>query len=94
MGKETPHGTGYLPRGTLPGFFTRLGLFTVIGNTKVMTLQAPWERKLPKEPGIYLAVLYPGIYPLKFVYRTGRQVQRVLRGNFIDSSLDVFNHGN
>ena len=40
-----------------------------------MTLQAPWERKLPTEPGIYPAVLYQGIYPLKFVYRTGRQVQ-------------------
>jgi len=49
----------------------------VIGNTKVMTLQAPWERKLSTEPGIYPAVLNPGIYPLKFVYRTGRQVQRV-----------------
>lgn len=47
----------------------------VIGNTKVMTLQAPWERKLPTEPGIYPAVLYPGIYPLKIVYGTGRQVQ-------------------
>ena len=42
-----------------------------------MTLQAPWERKLPTELGIYPAVLYPSIYPLKFVYRTGRQVQRV-----------------
>ena len=46
----------------------------VIGNTKVMTQQVPWEKKLPTAQGIYPAVLYPGIYPLKFVYRTGRQV--------------------
>lgn len=54
VGKETSHGTGYLPRGTLPGY-------------------------LPAQD--CLRYRSPGAMSL-------------LRGNFIDSSLDVFNHGN